>query len=134
METQLKSNVAVNLMRVRVARRCSQREIAAVLSIKQSSYRDIEIGNTQINAVRLAILADFYRIPVQAFFEKGMATDAAVYNDKETGQRMNERLFYYKTLIDVYSKRLAELESKLRRRDAKIEALQSMPRRLSGES
>jgi len=66
---KIRDIICANLVRIRVSRRYSQREISSVLSIKQPSYRNIEMGHTLISAAQLAVLANFYRLPVALFYQ-----------------------------------------------------------------
>lgn len=65
----LNAIISRNLLLVRQQRRLSQSEIAAVLHIKQPSYNRMESGKTHISADQLAMLAEFYQLPITAFFE-----------------------------------------------------------------
>ncbi|SEK63938.1 helix-turn-helix domain-containing protein [Parapedobacter koreensis] len=123
MVKQLKHIICTNLSRIRAARRYSQREVAAVLSIKQPSYRNMEVGITYISAIHLALLADFYRIPIQDFYQSEMELDAGISSSKEQTERLKEQLQNSKVLLGVYEKRIEELEAKVRRKDTKIESL-----------
>ena len=61
--------ISRNLLQIRQQRRFSQSEIATVLAIKQPSYNRMESGKTHISADQLALLAEFYDLPVSVFFE-----------------------------------------------------------------
>ena len=103
---QLNTIISANLISIRNARRLSQREVAEVLSVKQSSYSNMETGITPISGVNLGLLADFYDIPVAWFFQnhRTAATDSRL----PTG---------------FYEMRVGELEAKVKYMDAKIESL-----------
>lgn len=133
MVKKLKNTIATNLMRIRMARRYSQREMAAVLDIKQPSYRDLEIGHTQINAVQLAILADFYHVPIQLFYQSDMLRDTTCLESESPNSPTEESQLQYKKQLETYAKRITELEGKLQQIDSKIDALLSAPERLLRE-
>lgn len=118
-----RKTICDNLARIRVARRYSQREIATVLSVKQPSYRSMELGTTQISAVHLATLAEFYKVPVQHFYQNGMVLHGPAAPPEEEIERMREQVQNGKVVLDIYAKRIEELEAKVKRRDAKIDLL-----------
>jgi len=66
---RLNTIISRNLLLVRQQRRFSQSDIATVLAIKQPSYNRMESGKTHISADQLALLAEFYELPITAFFE-----------------------------------------------------------------
>ena len=66
---RLNTIISRNLLLIRQERRYSQNDIATVLTIKQPSYNRMESGRTHISADQLALLAEFYRLPVSVFFE-----------------------------------------------------------------
>ncbi len=64
----LNTLISKNLIVVRNQKRFSQNEIAAILRIKQPSYNRMESGKTRVSADQLAVLAEFYGLPVDFFF------------------------------------------------------------------
>ncbi|MFC3198295.1 helix-turn-helix domain-containing protein [Parapedobacter deserti] len=123
MVKQLKNIICTNLVRIRKKRRFSQREVAAILSIKQSSYSNIEAGYTPISGVCLGLLADFYGIPVQWFFHLDEAAMTDSIQTSTQQEQLKEQLHVYKALSGVYEKRIGELEAKVKQKNAKIESL-----------
>lgn len=103
---QLNMTISANLISIRKTRRLSQREIAEILSVKQSSYSNMETGTTPISGVNLGVLADFYDISVAWFFQnhRTAVADAGLP-------------------AGFYEMRVGELEAKVRYMDAKIESL-----------
>ncbi|MEC3882043.1 helix-turn-helix domain-containing protein [Parapedobacter sp. 10938] len=66
---RLNTIISRNLLLVRQERRFSQSYIATVLAIKQPSYNRMESGRTHISADQLALLAEFYELPINVFYE-----------------------------------------------------------------
>jgi len=120
---KIRDIICANLVRMRVSRRYSQREISSVLSIKQPSYGNIERGHTLISAAQLAVLANFYRLPVALFYQEDMALGTDLSHAVAQYERLCEQVKNYKTTLEIYQKRIDELDAKVKRKDAKIESL-----------
>ncbi len=123
MERQFKKAICGNLLKLRVDRGYSQRHVGKVLMMSQPAYKKIEDGNTQINAVKLRLLADFYQLPVELFYRQGMVLDTGMYVPKTLYDQVVEQLRHALAMQEIQAKRIAELEAKVVRKDAKIEEL-----------
>lgn len=112
MINQLKKTICDNLLKMRSERNYSQRYVGQILSVSQPAYKKMEDGKTFINAGQLSILADFYRVPLEAFYKKIMDFTVDSYKTREQYEQLNEQLRNANMLLDVYRKRIAELEEK----------------------
>ncbi|MFC7526928.1 helix-turn-helix domain-containing protein [Parapedobacter sp. GCM10030251] len=106
---------------MRVSRRYSQREISSVLSIKQPSYGNIERGHTLVSAAQLAILADFYRVPVALFYQSDTVPGSDLFQESRLHEQLCEQIKDYKTMLEIYQKRIEELEAKVTRKVVLLE-------------
>ncbi len=141
MENHLNAIISKNLMRIRIARKYTQGQIADALQIKQPSYNKMENGRTRINAEQLWILATFYRVSMEIFFlENAEASDNEItargHNaellcqiEELKGKMDSDRLFY-----DSMLSRLRDLEEKVAQRDEVIESLLAKQSRKAGGS
>ncbi|HUH17848.1 helix-turn-helix transcriptional regulator [Albibacterium sp.] len=92
METEFKSTVCKNLIRLRIHNRYSQKEISEVLEITQTSYNRIESGKIRINALFLFRLAQFYNILVDDFFSNNVIIRSDEQKLKKDFVQLQERL------------------------------------------
>ncbi|SFC79304.1 Helix-turn-helix [Parapedobacter composti] len=125
MINRFKETICSNLLKLRRAHNYSQQYVGRVLSISQPAYKKMENGVTNINACQLGALAGFYGVPVQRFYSDTMMLDDDADEMKERWVQLKEQLHNTNMLLEVYRKRIAELEAKVARKDAKIEDLRS---------
>ncbi|MEC3881999.1 helix-turn-helix domain-containing protein [Parapedobacter sp. 10938] len=123
MRNKVRRTICANLARIRNIRRHPQRVIAETLSISQSFYSDLEAGKSPITAVQLAVLAEFFCVPIQAFYERLSTLDEEPLFINEKCKWLGEQLEHYKYMNDLQLTRIAELEGKVRRKDEKINLL-----------
>jgi hypothetical protein len=83
----------------------------------------MEDGTTIINASQLGVLADFYDLPIEFFYRQYAVFSADSYRTRTQYEQLHEQLNRSNLLLDVYHKRITELEAKVVRKDAKIEEL-----------
>ncbi|SEN74330.1 hypothetical protein SAMN05216436_1216 [bacterium A37T11] len=122
MINKIRQNISSNLVKLRNLNRYSQDQIAAVLSIKQPSYCEMESSVTKIRAEQLYILANFYKISIESFFCDGNDFQSLHCSQDKT-LKLESELANSKVINNILIARNLELEDKVKRKDAKIESL-----------
>lgn len=81
----------VKVRLIREENKLKQEQVASVLGVKRSTYCSYETGRRKISAKKLKALANFYRIPINVFFD----TDEETVNDSE---HYDEKSIYLSSL------------------------------------
>lgn len=81
----------VKLKLIREENKLKQAQVAAVLGVVRSTYCNYEIGRRQIDPEQLGKLAEFYRLPINAFYD----IDEKTVNDSE---HYDEKTVYLSSL------------------------------------
>lgn len=112
MERRINKIIGFNLYRVRMMHRYSQRDIAMVLYIKQPSYNRMEAGTARISAAQLHMLADFYDIRVDDFYQETLSREGAARDPVRENNHLRELVRKYKLANSMLQTRNFELERK----------------------
>lgn len=123
--------ITTNLVKVRLWQRYSQVEIATILGIRQSSYNKMEAGNTRIGGDQLGILAEFYKIDVNIFYNDEINLNTISTSSIEDYERVKVALAHQMVHAQILKKRVDELEEKLERRNLKIVLLREQIEKIS---
>lgn len=97
---------------LREARGLSQRDVAALLGISQSSYNDIECGRSKLKAETVPRLATYLEVDVRYFFQRGISI-AEKFNGQEEKDSMHNKCSRLKYENKILVRKLSEYEIQL---------------------
>jgi transcriptional regulator with XRE-family HTH domain len=89
--------IGENLKRLRVQRKCSQREIADLLGVSFQQIQKYEKGQNRLPADRIFILKIFYAVPYAEFFRLSEEGHGKRHDSLENA---NEKLHKIRSILD----------------------------------
>ncbi len=125
--------LCINLKKLRNERSLTQQNVADGISIKQTSYGDLENGKSKLYAARLWQLADFFGVSVGRFCGEKPDDSEQVKVLQQRIEELAAKLAQSELTVGIYKDLNMELEAKVKRKDRKIDELLARLRQLIGD-